>query len=210
MSIFDIFRRRTVRDPASLAAFVDEQSLSLSERAVHDYLRGRAAEKADALFADATFRATLDKTRWEARPRSLAMVGEIVQGMLRLHAGSNTREMLHGLTAVILELFDRAAPPLAIAATDWQAAREELVRSLGDLGSHNLRSIEAITDSHAGYYLAIMPLHALLPGDDFPVLRNALHAMLAGVKEQFGKRADLRALAVLLPKHAPDAPADPR
>jgi hypothetical protein len=199
--VLHIFRRRTVRDLASLATFIDEQSRLLSERVVNDYLRGRAGEKADALFADAAFRPALDKARWEARPRALAMIGEIAEGLLRPHAGADADHMRHSLTAAILDLFDRIPPP-ALPAADRQAARMELAHELGELADRSPRTIDAIAHAQASYYLAIMPLHALLSSDDFPALRNALNAMLAGMREQFRKRADLRALASLLAKHA--------
>ena len=51
MSLFGIFGRRSIRDPAALATFIDGQSLLLSERSVEDYVRGRAGTVADALFA---------------------------------------------------------------------------------------------------------------------------------------------------------------
>ena len=210
MSLFDRFRRRTIRDPAMLGDFIDGQSSILSESVVQDYLRGRAGEGADALFADASFRLALDKARWEAYPRALAMAAAVAEGMLRPHAGEKASAVSFGLLAVILGAFDRRPVPAAIGELDWRSARADLERSLGDLVNHRPKTAEAVVQEHSSYWLAIMPLHEKLHGDDFPALCVQLTGMLTQIEEAFMQRADMAGIAEQLASAANDTPLAPQ
>jgi hypothetical protein len=207
MSLFGIFRRHAIRDPAALAAFMDEQGLSLSQHSIEGYARSRAGAEADALFAEPAVRAALDKARWEAYPRALAMVGEVVEGALRPHAGANAHGILFALVDVVLAAFDRHAPPPAIGDVDWRAARAELSRSLSDIAHRSLRALESIAQAHASYLLAIMPIDPRLQPDDFTSLRDQLKLGLITIRDRFAESADLAGLAAQLAAHAPDTPA---
>src|SRR5687768_14454779 len=99
MGLFDRFRRRTIRDPAALATFVDDYSLVLAETIVQDYSRHRAGNGADALFAERAFRNALDKARWEVYPSALAMDAALVEAKLRVHAGEQSYPVTFGFAA---------------------------------------------------------------------------------------------------------------
>jgi hypothetical protein len=198
MTLFGIFRRHAVRDPATLAAFIDEQGLLLSERIVEDYARARAGTEADALFAAPAIRAALDKARWEAYPRALAMAGEVVEGALRPHAGVNEHAVLFALIEVVLVAFDRHAPPAAIGDVDWRAARAELTRSLNDIAHRRPRALESVAQAHASYCLAIMPIDPRLQPDDFAGLLDQLKLALAAARDRFAESADVPGLAAQL------------
>ena len=205
MGLFGIFRRHALRDLAALATFIDGQSLLLSERIVQDYARGRAGAQAAALFAVPAFRAVLEKARWEAYPRALAMLGELVEGALRPHAGAKAQAVLASLAELILAAFDRHAAPQAIGAADWSAARTELTHSLGEFARDRPRTLDAIADTHASYYLAIMPLDPRLQADNFPALRNQLKLSLTAIGDRFVQQADLTGLAGKLAALASEA-----
>ena len=195
MALIDRFRRRTIRDQFSAGAFIDEQSFHLAQTCVQDYCRMRAGEGADALLIDAAFTLALDRARWEAYPRALAMVGTIVEAALRPYAGQNAHAVLFGLIGEILENFDRRPVPRAIGDADWRTARANLDRSLGDLADQRPMSAEAVAEDHSPFYLAIMPLHPKLGADDFPALRSQLKLLLLQVQEGFVQRANLLELA---------------
>lgn len=212
MAILDRIRRRPIRDNFSAGAFIDEQSLQLAQTTVRDYCRLRAGTGADALLADARFAPVLDKACWEAYPRVLAMVGEVVEALVRRYAGNNSRAALAGLTAMMLEHFDRRAVPPAIGEADWRAARAGLERSLSNLLDQEPKTAEAIVEDHAPFYVVIMPLHPKLGPDDYPALRNQLKTLLLQVQEGFEQQANLLALAGelasrLIPLDAPPAEA---
>ena len=207
MSLFDRFRRRTIRDLVALGSFVDEQAFLLAESSVRDYSRLRAGAGADALLTDTVFGAALDKACWEAYPHALAMTGTVFEAKLRPHAGEKSHAMLVGLVAIIRERFDRRAVPKSIGEADWRAGRTELMRSLNDLAHQRPKSAEMVVHDHSSFYLAIMPLHANLAGDDFPALCNHLKAALLQIEKTFAQRADLPVLAAQLAASPQDTPA---
>ena len=114
MALIDRFRRRVVPDHATAGVYIDEQSFQLAQACAQDYSRLRARGGADALFADPSFAKALDRARWEGYPRALAMVGAVVEGLLRPHAGENPHAVQFGLMAMMLENFDRRPVPPVI------------------------------------------------------------------------------------------------
>jgi len=208
MGFFDRFRRRAIpiRDPDTFGAFVDEQASLLAEMSVRDYSRLRAGANADAMLADAAFAAALDKAKWEAYPRALAMTGAVLEAGLRPLAGENSHAMLFGLTAAIIAAFDRRTVPPAIGEADWSAARADLERGLGALAHQRPQTVDAVVHEHSSLYLAIMPLHQKLAGDDFPALCSQLTTVLTQMQEVFAQRADSPALVGLLVAGGANAP----
>ncbi|MPZ38567.1 MAG: hypothetical protein GEU95_10950 [Rhizobiales bacterium] len=198
-------RDNTMRDHAAVGTFIDEQSFHLAQGCVQDYARLRVG--ADALLADASFAVALDKACWEGYPRALAMVGTVVESLLRPHAGDNLQASQLGLTATILENFDRRPVPPVIGDVDWRAARTDLERSLGDFARARPKTADAVAEDHSSFYLAIMPLHPKLGADDFPALRNQLKRSLLQIQETFVQRADLPALAGELMAQKPNVEA---
>jgi hypothetical protein len=81
---------------------------------------------------------------------------------------------------------------------EWRAARAELERTLGGLAEQRLQPTASIAEANASYYLAIMPLHEKLRGDDFSALRSQLAAMMTGIEAMLAARADAAALAEAL------------
>ena len=187
-----------MRDLATLGVFIDEQSSLLAQKIVQDYLRLRAGPSAAALFAEPMFRSAVEKARWEAYPLALAMVGETVQALLHPHAAGKVETVVSGLDRLVLSLFDRKGVPDMIGAAAWATARQDVSRSLNNLVHRPPKPSESIADSFAGLFLALMPMHEKLHGDDFPALRNNLKKTLAGVQEKLRQRANLRTLAELL------------
>jgi hypothetical protein len=192
MGFFDRLRRRTVADSVMLGVLIEEQSLLLATTSVRDYSRLRAGKGADALFANAAFAADLERAQWEAYPRALEMVGQVVEAMLRPHAGANAHLMLENLAAIVTGIFDCRAVPSPITEAQWRAERAQLIRSLGALSERAPLPVESVADAQASWFLAIMPLYGR---DDFPALRARLRALLLQVQGAIAERIDLPGLA---------------
>jgi hypothetical protein len=209
MALIDHFRRRAIRDYTTAGAFIDEQSLHLARSCVRDYSRLRAGDGVEALFADAAFMQALNKACWEAYPRALIMVGALAEALLRPYAGRDARAVLFGLIGMMLDHFDQRPVPPAIGTVGWRAARADAERSLNELIYLSPKPIEMLVRDHSSFFLAIMPLHPNLAGDDFGALRQQLKLSLLHVQEALSQRANLLALAGELagrmPKAAPKA-----
>jgi len=206
MALIDHFRRRAIRDYATAGAFIDEQSFQLARSCVRDYSLLRAGDDVEALFADTAFMQALNKASWEAYPRALIMVGTLAEALLRPYAGRDARAVLFGLVSMRLDHFDQRPVPPAIGTVGWRAARADAERSLNELRYLSPKTVEMLVRDHSSFFLAIMPLHPQLAGDDFGALRQQLELSLLHVQKALSQRANLLALAGELAGRMPKVP----
>ena len=83
MALFDIFRRRPpIRDTRALADFIDQNAAFITQKGIYEYSRARAGHYAKVLFREPEFQTAADHSRWRAYPLGLAMVSELVEGVL--------------------------------------------------------------------------------------------------------------------------------
>jgi len=196
MDMFDRFFRRKppISDKARLADFIDEQSAFLVQKGIYEYSRARAGHYAKVLFAEEGFAASVEHSRWQAYPLGLAMVGEMVEGVLRPHAGDDRRVMLDELIAVVLSVFDRYPVPPSLGQDAWLVARNELAKRLELTAGHAPRRVMDIPEPLAETYFALMPIHEKLRGRDFSTTRNYLRVSLCNIHDELIKRMDRPAL----------------
>src|SRR5215470_12420887 len=98
---FLFWRRPPIADAQALADFIDAHSAFLVQKGMYEYSRARAGHYAKVLFSEEEFGRALDRSRWSAFPLGLAMVGEVVEGVLRPHAADPARQ-LERLTDLVL------------------------------------------------------------------------------------------------------------
>ena len=103
MGLLDIFRRKPpIRDAAAVADFMDENAAFLMQKGIYEYSRARAGHYAKVLFREPTFHAAVEESRWRAYPLGLAMVAEVVEGVLRERIGAERGEVLQALSELVL------------------------------------------------------------------------------------------------------------
>src|SRR5512132_2680865 len=119
MGLFDLFRRRpAIRDKAAVADFIDGNAAFLTQKGIYEYSRARAGHYAKVLFSESGFKEAVENARWRAYPLGLAMVAELVEGVLRSHGGAKRQAVLDTLAAMVLAVFDRYAVPAALSSAD--------------------------------------------------------------------------------------------
>jgi hypothetical protein len=196
VAVFGAARRKpAIDDAATLAAFMDAEAEALASRAVDDYARARARVDALELFAEPGFAAMLATARAEAFAIALTMVAEMVDSALAPH-GADRAVQRRGLIAVARDAFDRRPAPIPLPA--WDTAAVEMARWLGEGARHPPRTTDEIVEPFAASLLALMPIHDALGPDDYPLLRTALRASLAAVRDRFVALMDAPALAAVL------------
>jgi hypothetical protein len=194
----ELFRRRQpIRDAQALAEFIDRQSAFLVQKGIYEYSRARAGHYAKVLFAEAGFQNAVEQSRWRAYPLGLAMVGELVEGVLRPYA-ADRHGQLDALSVVALSVFDRYPVPAPLGEQAWGEARAELVRRLQLIGLHAPKRAFDICEPWAETYFNLMPIHEKLRGRDFPTIRNYLKVTLCNIHDEFTQRLDPTALAAAL------------
>src|SRR5918996_957266 len=100
------------------------------------FFRARAPiHDAKVLFRESGFQEAVERSRWRAYPLGLAMVAELVEGVLRPHAADRNAQ-LNALSTLVLAVFDRYPVPPALGEAAWRQARAELARRLQLIGLH--------------------------------------------------------------------------
>jgi hypothetical protein len=199
MALFGFFRRKPpIREVAELADFINEQAAYLMQRYIFDYTHARTGAYSRTLLTQPEFMAEVDRTRWSAYPLGLAMVGEMVEGVLRPHTGDDRRAVLDQLTQLILSVFDRYDVPKPIGTGAWRAAREELARKLDQIGTHPPKFVTDIPEPYAERYFNMMPFDKKLLTNDVPTTRSYLRLNLTHIRDELVKRMNAADMAAKL------------
>jgi hypothetical protein len=198
LGFLGFFRRRPpIRDAQALADFIDQQSAFLVQKGIYEYSRARAGHYAKVLFSEQGFLDAVEQSRWRAFPLGLAMVGELVEGVLNPY-GSDRREQLNELNALVLSIFDRYPVPASLGQQAWSDERTELDRRLRLIGMHAPKRAFDICEPWAETYFNLMPIHQKLRKSEFPTIRNYLRVTLCNIHDELTKRMDAQASAGML------------
>jgi hypothetical protein len=205
MAFFGFFRRKPpIREIKELADFIDEQSAYLTQKGIYDYSQARSGPFAKQFLNEPQFLEALEKSRWQAYPLGLAMIGELVDGVLRPHAGNGAGQILDELTDVVLSVFDRYPVPAPIGKDAWLDTRAELALKLDRIRMHPAKRAIDIPESYSRRYFGLMPFHKDMLTADEPTARGYLRITLANLHEELVKRMDAPAIAELLRKGGDD------
>jgi hypothetical protein len=185
-----------------LADFIDEQSAFISQKGIYEYARARAGHYAKVLFKEPEFIEVVDRARWRAYPLGLAMVAELVEGVLRPQAGNDHLRQLGALRALTLSVFDRYPVPTTLSEADWRAERSELARRLEHIGLHAPKFAKDIPAPFAKAYFDLMPIHKKLKMNEAPTIHNYLRVTMCNIHEELSKRVDAVAVSEQLRAHA--------
>jgi len=189
------WRRQPIADLNALSAFLDEQAAFLVQKGLYEYSRARAGHYAKVLFNEPEFLEALERSRWRAYPLGLAMVGELIEGVLRTHAGDASEQQLQGCRRLVLSLFDGYPVPAALGEAAWREARAALDHRLQTMGLHPRKRVIDIPEPYAEMYWDMMPMHKEIRSRDFPTTHSYLKISLCNIHDQLTDRADLPALA---------------
>jgi hypothetical protein len=193
-----LFRRPPIAGIGALADFIDAQSAFVVQKGIYEYSRARAGHYSKVLFKEQTFLDAADSARWRAYPIGLAMVGELVEGVLRPLAGDDRSRQLDTLRELVLSVFDRYPVPAALGEHVWSDARAELARRLQLIGLHPVKRAFEIADPFVRAYFDLLPINEALRRSEFPTIHGYLRVTLCNVHEELTKRMDAPALIAAL------------
>ena len=170
MALFGLFRRKSpIGDPKELADFIEEQASSL----LHEGIETEPSK---------------------AYPLGLAMIGEIVDGILRPQAGSQKRALADETIDLVLGVFDRHPVPAAIGQDAWGDARSELAQRLDQISNQPPKSAADIPAQYVKRYLKIMPGQ----NGNAPRVLDVLKSNLVKAQSDLEARMDAAAMAKAL------------
>jgi hypothetical protein len=195
LGLFALFRRPPpIRDLGELANFIDAQAAFVTQKGIYEYARARAGYYAKVLFREQMFLEAVERSRWSAFPIGLAMVAELVEGILRPRGDAERWQAVSVLGEMTLSVFDRYPVPPQVGEAAWAEARAELSARLKLIGLHPVKLAKDIPEQYAQAYFDLLPIHEQLRGRDFPTTRNYLRITLINIHDEFSRRADVPAL----------------
>jgi hypothetical protein len=196
MGFFDFFRRpMPIQNAAELADFIDQNAAFVAQKGIYEYARARAGHYSKVLFKEPEFQAAAEHARWRAYPLTLAMVAELVEGVLYPARREDRPAQLDAIRALTLDVFDHYPVPATLGTETWRELRGELDQRLKQIGLHPPKWVKDIPESMWESYFNVMPIHQKLKGADAPVTRNYLRVTLINIHEQLTKRLDAPAVA---------------
>jgi hypothetical protein len=199
MGFLNFLRRPgPIREAADLARFIDEQAAFVVQKGIYEYARARAGHYSKVLFKEPEFHAACDVSRWRAYPIGLAMVAEVVEGVLRPFAAGQEARQREALVALVLGIFDRYPVPQAIGESAWSGSRAELEQRLTLIGLHAPKWAKDVPEQFAECYFNLMPIHEKLRGRDFETTRSYLRVTMTNIHDELTKRLDAPAAAKAL------------
>jgi len=195
MRFADWFRRTPpIVDRDGLIEFIDSQAAFLMQKGIYEYARARSGHYAKVMFNEQTFTDAFNLARWQAYPLGLAMVGELVEGVLR-ELGSGDRQAATAWVGdVMLSTFDRHAVPPQIGEQAWRKARADLALRMQHVGLHPPKRAMDIPETLAKQYFDLMPIHEKLRGRDFATTHNYLKVTMCNIYEELTRRLDVQAI----------------
>lgn len=201
MAIFGFFRRQpSIREVSDLADFIDQRGAYLIQRYIYDYTHARSGPFSQRLLGLPDFAQAVERSRWSAYPLGLAMMGEMVEGVLAPHAAGDRRSVLDPVTGVVLGVYDRyeteASKQIGVGA--WRGAREELARQLDRVGTHPPKSVSDIPEPYAERYFNMMPFDKELLTNDVPTTRSYLRLTLTNIRDDLAKHMNAAVIAAKL------------
>jgi hypothetical protein len=164
----------------------------------YEYSRARAGHYAKVLFNEPEFVAAVEQSRWRAYPIGLAMVAEVVEGVLRPPRGEDDRRQFEALCAIVLSVFDRYPTPKALGGPTWSAKRFELERRLQSISLHPPKRVIDISAPFEEAYFNLLPIHEKLRQRDYPTTCNYLKVTLCNIHDELIQRLNKQPLAEIL------------
>jgi len=203
MSLVDyirgFFRRKPpISDAGDLADFIDAQSAFLIQKGMYEYARARSGPYSKVMMNEPEFIEAANRSRWQGYPLGLAMVGEMVEGVLAPQAGGDRRALLDPLIGLVLSVFDRYPVPPLLTDEEWGNARAELALHLERLSTHPPKRVIDIPAPFVDRVFSLMPIHKELLSDDAPTSRGFLQLNLVHMQEELIRRMDVPAMVARL------------
>jgi len=194
MGLLDWFRRPPpIADRGAVVDFLDQRAAFLSQKSIFDYVRGRSGPYFSMIIKEESFKAGVEKARWQNYPYGLSIVAEMIYGVLLEPIGDRTG-LARIMREIALEAFDRYPVPAALGEEVWSSARKDLSSRVDAVSLHPPKFVKDIPLPFAQVFFDNMPIHERLREQDFELIRDQVRVNLISMHRDFLKVADLSAL----------------
>jgi len=176
-------RRLETRD--DLADFMDSRSAFLAQKCIVEFCRVRSGVYWQKLFSEKEFQQELSRSRWRSYPAAYGMIAEMVEGVLRAHAGVRRLELPEALLGVATRTFAGYPVPEGEPETFWSDAAALVAEVLEKAKGEAARPVRRIPKPLARKVFDALPLHKDIVTDDYDYIFNNLRMNLLRAHEEF-------------------------
>ena len=201
------WRKPPIADLSALADFIDERAAFAVQKGIYEYSRARSGHYAKVMFSEQTFLDAVEASRWRAYPLGLAMVTELVEGILLPHAYGERGRQLERLSTLVLAVYDKYAVPAALTVQTWNEARTELYRRLQLIGLHPPKRALDVPKPFMKEYFDLLPIHPELRAPDYGTTRNYLKIVMCNIHDELTERMIAPAISRQLCGHDQPQPS---
>jgi hypothetical protein len=177
--------RDRIESGAELAAFMDSRSAFLAQKCIVEFCRVRSGVYWQKLFSEKEFQQELTRSRWRSYPAAYGMVAEMVEGVLRAHAGVRRLELSDALLGVASTTFAGYPVPEGEPETFWSDAATLIAETLEKAKGEAARPVRKIPKPLARKVFEALPLHQDIVTDDYDYIFNNLRMNLLRAHEEF-------------------------
>ncbi|MFG1358054.1 hypothetical protein [Xanthobacter pseudotagetidis] len=191
-----------ITDRAGLLDFIESRAAFLVQKSIMDYSRARSGPFFTSLLKEEPFRQAVAWSRWTLYPVGLAMVGEMVDALVR-DGGAEPAGSARGVAGLAAAAMDVHAADQELGPEAWAAARVELVDTLERISGRPAKPVMDIPLAYWERVFANMPIHENRREGDSEVVRNHLRSNLCAMSAELEKRTTPERLAALVCTPAP-------
>jgi len=187
-------RRVQIADVASLAHFLESRTAFTSQKCITEFCRVRAGVHWEKLFREREFEDALLASTWASFTPVLAMMTEMVEGVLRPAAISADANVRGQLVRVAADIRDAMTLPPQADASLWKNQSEMVDEALARAALAAPRPVRYLPDPLARTVFESLPLHESVVTNDDDYIFNNLRMNLLRAHDDFVAAADLPAL----------------
>jgi hypothetical protein len=194
MGLFDWFRSPPpIVDRPALVDYLDTRAAFIVQKGIFEFSRAAAGMMFSSLIKEQAFIDAMDQSRWKSYPLGLAIIAELVHGVLRPEA-AGAMPLAEVLKVAAFEAIDRYPVPKPIGAEAWAEARDTLGQRVVHIALHPRKAVKDIPIPFADQFFANLPIHERLRGRDTTIVTSNLRTTLITLHEDFERRAVVAAL----------------
>jgi hypothetical protein len=179
-------RRGRITSSEDLSAFLNSRSAFISQKCVTEFCRVRAGVYWEKLFREAPFQDALMRSTWLSYTPVQAMLGEMIEGVLRPVAPVHEEQALRdALVTVAAKARDELVPPRPVDKDAWAAQAGLVTERLAQAGLAAPRPVRDLASPLARNVFDVLPIHESLLTHDFDYIFNNLRMNVLRAHEDF-------------------------
>jgi hypothetical protein len=183
-----------ISDAGSTGRFLSARASFVSQKCVTEFCRVRTGVYWEKLFREAQFQDALMRSNWMAFTPALAMLTEMVEGVLRPSETTEAQRLRQALGRLAGDIRTEMAPPAQVDRGEWDAQAGLVAERLDQAGLAPPRPVRMLADPLAKAVFDVLPLHVSLLKNDFDYIFNNLRMNVLAAHTAFVDTADPEAI----------------